>query len=208
MVLHGKDEKGSKEGTVSAVCKKAQFVCKDIVWKKTNPQQKLERYFPVAKQGNAKVEKNFQGFPMSECVYEEELDKYVFKPAGYPPAGENPTKQHALCHKCLLRPCLVKGKWDDIMGFCEDIMVFENDDSEGMYSKLTNHAESIMVEIFGAKYAAHTAAPGCVYELIGKYHNVKSGMEAEGSPHEDPDDELVANAIDGGEYLPLQSNSP
>ena len=87
-------------------------------------------------------------------------------------------------------------------------MVFEDDDSKGMYSKLMNHAESIMVEIFGAKYAAHTAAPGCVYKLIGKYHNVKSGMEAEGSPHEDPDDELVANAIDGGEYLPLQSNSP
>jgi hypothetical protein len=131
---------------------------------------------------------------MSECVYEEELDKYVFKPADYPPAGENPPKEHALCHKCLLRPCLVKGKWDDIMGFCEDIMVFENDDSKGMYSKLMNHA-------------AHTAAPGCVYELIGKYHNVKSGMEAEGSPDEHPDDELVANAIDGGEYLPLQNNS-
>ena len=45
------------------------------------------------------------------------------------------------------------------MGFCEDIMEFENNDSKGMYSKLMNHAESIMVEIFRAKYAAHATAP-------------------------------------------------
>ena len=208
-----------KEENEGAVARKnTEFVLKDIiVRKKKNPQQKMERYFEVKKPKSKRLERNFQGFPVTECVYEEEVNKLVYKPPGYPSWDDTidgpgirmkKVTEHKLCPECFLRPCLVKGKWDDIMGFCEDIMVFENDDSEGMYSKLTNHAESIMVEIFGAKYAAHTVAPGCVYELIGKYHNVKSGMEAEGSPDEHPDDELVANAIDGGEYLPLQSNSP
>jgi len=61
---------------------------------------------------------------------------------------------------------------------CEDrkhIMIADRKEDwlDAIDELMMNHAESIMVEIFGAKYAAHTAAPGCVYELIGKYHNVK-----------------------------------
>lgn len=196
MVLHGQaQEKGKNESTGSVVCKKAKFVCKDIVKKKKNPQQRLERYFLVTKQvRKPKAETNFQGFPLSECIYEEEVDDYVFKPSDYPPKGSK--KEHGFCHKCFLRPCIVRGKWDDIMGFCEDIMVFENNDSEGMYSKLMNHADSLMVEVFGAKYVASGRSPSCVYEMVGNYHSLKSGIETE-EFDDDPDDALVASALDG-----------
>jgi hypothetical protein len=111
----------------------------------------------------------------------------------------------SLCQECLLCPCIVEGKWIDLMDFCKDIMVFENDGSEAMCTKLMNHAESLMVGIFGAKYVANGVAPGCVHDLVRNYHSVKSGMELEGFD-DDPDDDLVANATDRGEYLLFEAN--
>lgn len=177
---------------------KVPFVCRNIVRKKKNPQQKMERYFPVTKPKAEKVEKNFQGFPVAQCRYEEEIDKLVFCPPGYPGRNNDKEREPQLCQECLLRPCMVKAKWNDIMGFCEDIMVFENDDSDGMYFKMINHAESIQVDLFGPRYARNNPLPNCVHQIVGNYLDVKSGMEQEGG---DPDGELVSGAVDGTDFL-------
>jgi hypothetical protein len=142
MPLHGKDKKENKDNTT--LPNKTSFVCKDVVKKKENPQQTLEMYFPVTKQRVTKAEKNIQGFLLTECIYVEEINKYVYKPRKYPANGasSNSKKQHSLCPKCFLRQCFVKGKWGDLMGFCKDIMIFESGDSEGVYFKMLNHAES------------------------------------------------------------------
>ena len=170
------------------------FVVKDIVLKKKNPQQKLKKYFPVTKAKKPRVEKNFQGFPMSECQWEESVQQFVYRPPSYCREGE-------LCPECLLRPCLVKGRWDDIMSFCEDTMIFEDDDSDAMYFKMINHAESILVEVFGARYTRNHPTPPCIFELVGKYHDAKKGMDNEATDEEFPDDELVAGAVDANDYL-------
>jgi hypothetical protein len=81
------------------------------------------------------------------------------------------------------------------MGVCEDIMIFENDDSEGMYFKMLNHAEAIQVEIFGARYARNNLQLECVNEIVGNYLSVRSGIEDEGE-EENPDRELIANSLD------------
>jgi hypothetical protein len=73
MTLHGKDKKENKDK--ATLPNKTPFVCKDIVKKKKNPQQRLERYFPVTKRRVTKVKKIFQGFPLTECIYEEEINK-------------------------------------------------------------------------------------------------------------------------------------
>ena len=150
----------------------------------------------VTKPKAEKVEKNFQGFPVTMCRYEEEVDKTVFCPPCQP--WREPKEGAKLCHECFLRPCMVKAKWNDIMGFCEDTMVFENDDSDVMYEKMINYAESLKVDIFGARFSRNHPLPGCVYELVGNYFAVKAQMEeAEGNP----DDDLVAGSIDGTDYL-------
>lgn len=192
--------------------KTAQFVCRDIVRKKKNPQQKMERYFVVTKPKCQKVEKNFQGFPLSQCQYEEEVDEYVYCPPCYPSSVEEEEtfvggrkkkkkkkQERRLCKECFLRPCIVKGKWNDIMGFCEDIMVFENDDSDGMYFKMINHVQSILVEVFGSRYARNHGVPACVNAIVGNYLTIKSEMEGEDG--EDPDDELVGRSVDGTDFL-------
>ena len=87
----------------------------------------------------------------------------------------------------------------DIMGFCEDIMVFENNNSNGVRSKMLSHVESIMVEIFGPRFISRSSSvPDCVTDVVLDYQRVKSGMEEE---EEDPDKELVAGAIDRQEFL-------
>lgn len=177
-----------------------KFVVKNIVTKKKNPQQKLIKYFPVTKAKKPRAEKNFQGFPLSQCQWEESVNDFVYCPPSYcteeRSGGNMDCKE--LCRECLLRPCLVKGRWDDIMSFCEDTMIFEDDDSDAMYFKMINHAESILVDVFGARYVRNHPSPPCIFELVGKYHDTKKGLyDAENSANEEfPDDELVHGAID------------
>ena len=183
-----------------------KYVVKEIVIKKKTPQQKLEKYFEIKKKmrTNWVAKKNFQGFPLSQCCYEEEIGDYIYCPPCYNKKNnKGHTKEEELCRECLLRPCVVRGKWNDIMEFCENVMIFENDDCDSMYSKMLNHAESILVDIFGADYVNSRRAPVCLYELVGRYHSVKSGMEG---LDEHPDDDLVANAADTGDYLSLDNN--
>lgn len=193
----GKDDQSHK--------KKPPFVCKDIVRKKKNPQQKLKRYFIVTK---PKVEKNFQGFPLRECRYEEEVDKMVYCPPLRPWKKEESTPekkkpQPQLCRECLLRPCMVKARWNDIMDFCEDTMVFANNDGDAMYDKVVNYAVSIQVEVFGARYARLNGLPACVYEIVGNYFGTKSAIENEEEEEEgfERDNELVAGSVDGSDFL-------
>lgn len=201
---------GTGEGVKDATpTKKTEFVCKDIVTKKKNPQQMMERYFMVVKQKREIPKRNFQGFPLSQCVYEEEVMDMVYRPTGYPRRTErkkdSSTECTKLCHECLLRPCVVRGKWNEIMGFCEDTMVFENDDSESMYFKMMNHAESIMVEVFGARYCRNNPTPACIQGVVGNYFETKAQMEEE---EEDPDEDLVAESIDGADFLTQSYQHP
>ena len=189
-----------KTGTKGEKDNKNNFVLKDIlVKKKKNPQQKLEKYFAVSKPKKGREEKNFQGFPLGQCRWEEAVQDFVYQPPLYCSKEKN-SEEADLCRECLLRPCLVKGRWDDIMCFCEETMVFEDDDSDAMYFKMINHAESIVVEVFGADYAGNHTTPLCVFGIVGKYHDFKRGMTEDSSSQESPDDELVAGAIDGDEF--------
>lgn len=174
---------------------KTNFVVKDILRKKKNPQQKLEKYFAVTKPKKARVETNFQGFPLCECRWEEEVEQFVYRPAAYykKDNSDEMGKEGDLCRECLLRPCVVKGRWDDIMSFCEDTMIFEDDDSDAMYFKMINHAECILVDIFGARHVRNHPTPPCIFDVVGNYHDTKKGME---SSEEDPDDELIAGSVD------------
>lgn len=185
----------------------AQFVLKDIVKKRKDPQQKMETYFPVTKSKAVKVEKNFQGFPLTECRYEEEVGKMVYCPPRYGVEQEedegtkdNKNKEEDLCHHCLLRPCIVKAKWNDIMGFCEDTIIFENDDTNTMYFKVLNFVETIiLVDVFGGRFARNNPVPCCVNEMVSNYFVVQSGMDDEVVV--DPDEELVERSVDGKDFL-------
>jgi hypothetical protein len=198
----------NKEGSTSSVNTASKFVIRDIVLKKKNPQQKLEKYFKVKKKPRIyqAIRRNFQGFPLSECCYEEEIGDFVYCPPCYnnnKKRKEGGAKER-LCHECLLHPCIVRGKWNHIMDFCKEVMIFENYDSEAVYFKMMNHAESVLVETFGAAEYVTTKqerAPGCPYELVGNYHRMKSGMEGEEELQDgDRDEDLVANSIDSEEY--------
>jgi hypothetical protein len=64
----GSGNQAGKEGDPPSAMKKTNFVCKDIVKKKRNPQPILTKFFPITKKAMAvRVPKNFQGFPLHEC---------------------------------------------------------------------------------------------------------------------------------------------
>jgi hypothetical protein len=80
----GNGNQAGKEGDPPRAMKKTNFVCKDIVKKKRNPQPILTKFFPITKKAKAvRVPKNFQGSPLHECEYEEEVGEYVYRPPNY-----------------------------------------------------------------------------------------------------------------------------
>ena len=80
-----------------------EFRIKAIPKKKTNPQRKIKQFFLVTKLIPKQAEKNFQGFPLAECVYEEEIDKTVYSPPdwGFTQA-DGCRSDWDFCQKCLL----------------------------------------------------------------------------------------------------------
>ena len=190
-------QKAKKEG---GVAKKHQvFVSKNIVTKKQNPQQSLKRYFKVTNGLGRVEEKNFQGFPLGACVYEEEVGKYVYHPAQYMSSGTNKENARELCHDCYLRPCLTRARWEDIVCLCKEVTVSENLDDDALYVKMMDRAKRLLVEIFGCGYEGNHEAPGCVGRMISRYHS----REKMGSFEEEDsfsDDGLAEGSIDYAEY--------
>lgn len=183
----------------------AKFIARNIVRKKKNPQKTLQKYFPVVKPKQINPERNFQGFPLTECVFEEELDQFLFRPPWYGNKENSDGSPHQLCRHCLLRPCIVFEKWDQIIEFCEEAVVCGNvDDSEGMYSKLLNHAQSTVASIFGPRYVRNNPDPNCLLDVVGRYHRIGTYHEMGNETGEEDwytlEDDLVAGATDREEY--------
>lgn len=175
-----------------AVIKAPVFVVKNIIQKKKNPQQKLERYFAVLKSKRAEVAplKNHQGFPTALCKHEEEIGKLVFCPPNY---GD---KSKKLCRDCLLRPCVAMEKKTRILSFCEEMLLLENKPMEEIGEMLGVEAVSIMEEIFGSdcvhKVCLSTA---CINNLAQSYLQARTGTSV--VDEEGTDDDLIAQSLDG-----------
>ena len=207
--------RGKENGTVKKKDKeplsfsKAQFLSKKAAEKKKNPQEKMVQHFPtINKPNRITTEKNFQGFRLAECVHEEEIGEFVYRPPCHRTmTKENmpgPRQEWRLCQNCLLRPCIVQGKWDEIMSICEDVAVDQDMSNESMFDKMLDQVESILVMVFGQRYVNKTPTPMCVCGIISRFIDMKRGME-EDDETDQPDDDLVAGAIDGADFLILQS---
>lgn len=214
-----KKKEEEKEGK-----ERATFIVKPIQ-KKKNPQQTMEKYFAVTKQkgsiGN-RSGKNFQGFPLSQCKLEPAIGKFVYRPPTYyekKPATKS-SREPALCQHCLLRPCMVKDRWEELMSACgDDVGIFDKDQVDLIYFRMLNHAECIFVETFGPKYARTTPLPACINKrnmfletfgpcYAGKYcPSTEHGgtipdwikVLEEEDHEEDPDKELIDNSVDASQ---------
>ena len=183
---------------------------KVIVIKKANPQKLMENFFPITKPKRVFPEKNFQGFPLSECRYVEDLHEYVYCPPEYGrKTAMMPQGEWTVCPHCLLNPCMKVEKWDDIMGFCGDQLVFDDDSDaafEMLYHKGWHHIDALHVEIFGAQYFRRREPPACALRLVNEYFDeVNKDRNCHGMMEEDdPDQELIAGAVDADELLLTQ----
>ena len=85
-------------------------------------------------------------------------------------------------------------------------MVFDNDDSDAMYFKMIHHAESIVVDVFGARYVRNHPTPSCIYDAVGDYFSTKDPMDEEAE--ECPDEELVSRSVEGSDFLTQSWQNP
>lgn len=179
------------------------FVLKDIVKKKKNPQQKLDKYFVVTKKAKfpkaeaSPVEKNFQGFPLTECVYESTVEKYVCRPVNYYRNKDKETIEKSdLCCECYLRPCLLKDEVGQEMldGFhTVDLRWVDKFEAWSLMQEL---GEKVTRDVFGnLEQFGLYGVPSCVLASINRVHGVMFGLEE----HEktlDPKSDPVGAAID------------
>ena len=167
--------------------------------KKSKPQKVMQEFFPVVKPKREIPVKNFQGFPMNQCEFDAKMGKHVYCPPSYG------NKEMPLCRHCLLRPCMVSEKWDDIMSFCGDIMVFEDHATDQMYCKAVDHLQALLVEIFGLRYSRRTPIPACAMKLVDDYYECVLKDRGESiDDYQHPDDDLVKGALDAADFLTQQ----
>ena len=181
-----------------------------IVIKKHNSQKVMENFFPITKPKRVIPEKNFQGFPLSECRYVDELGEHVYCPPGYGTRAVTPPDgAWTVCANCLLNPCMIVEKREDIMGFCADQLVFDDDSEaafEMVYYKGWHHVDALHVEIFGARYCRRREPPACALKVVNEYFDqVKKDRSMPVTTEEDdPDQELIAGAVDATDFLTQQ----
>ena len=166
------------------------FVLKKMPKKKANPQRKMKQFFQVVKASAPKVEKNFQGMPMTECVYEDLVGKDVYFPPGWGGLEDDGTRSNwKLCTSCCLRPCVVTEKLYDIFEFAEKLKLFstEENDNETIVCQTYNHCETILADIFNKRYVRKFWLPCCLTEAIREkypFDDASLGVEAEDNDQE------------------------
>ena len=82
-------------------------------------------------------------------------------------------------------------------------MVLEDHAVDGMYFKMLDHVELLMVEIFRSRYAHKTSTPPCAMKVVGEYYDSVMSDRSE-NQEEHPNDSLVEGALDANEYLMQQ----
>lgn len=113
-----------------------------------------------------KVLRNFQGFNLKDCKYEQEIRDKVFVPKCYGTSwrlrwGNVPAE---FCRQCLLRPCLTDEYMREILVTSRSV--------EGRYgpaeerNKVENVIRAKMESLFGKRYVRGLPTPCCVLQEI------------------------------------------
>ena len=142
---------------------------------KSQPTKNLYNYFSVVdkRRDRRPVQKNFQGFLLTSCRYEEELKDFV-----YCPYGMQSDANSSLCHECCFRPCILSQRWDEIGAACDDGLAGPSFESpfapkrtvEDMYCRaMTAVEDQVLVPIFGRKYVDSHVPPSCVLGHVTEY---------------------------------------
>ena len=142
-----------------------------VAKKKKNPQKKIREFFSPAGP-NKLPSRNFQGFPIKQCIFEPTVNKWVYQPTGWGNYLSFPfTKASWLfCEHCLLKPCFAMRKHCDI--FCVEEEKEDTLDNNPFNSfstmnrELREKAMALMAGVFGRGYAQRTGLPKCVLDDI------------------------------------------
>lgn len=156
----------------------------------------MEHFFPVTKPKGEVSEKNFQGFPMKTCKFREEVNNHVHCPPGYGASAFAIHQDWDFCTTCLLCPCIVIEKEEDIMDFCRDVASADETSTSEMLWKAIGRSDELIEEIFGVRYARKTAPPKCLTELLEIYFDELRKQNGE-TWDESPEDEFAAESEEG-----------
>jgi hypothetical protein len=136
-------------------------------------QKKIKNYFCVTKPSTLEL-KNFQGFPLKDCIHSEELGKLIYWPVHY--SGEYGKEPRCkLCTACLLSPCIAFNYHTEITNFAGNLRFgegrndFTDEDLEDMYCETIDYAATLLVGVFGPRYVRNTGVPECVHSYVGSY---------------------------------------
>ena len=142
-----------------------------IAKKKKNPQKKILEFFSPAGP-NKLPSRNFQGFPIKQCIFEPTVNKWVYQPRGWGNYLPFPfTKASWLfCEHCMLKPCFAMRKHCDLFCVEEEKEDMNHNNPCTSFStmnrELREKALALMAEVFGRGYAQRTGLPKCVLDDI------------------------------------------
>ena len=143
------------------VCKNLDPVFKTTLGKRERKGDTQGGASLVKKQKNAYYQTNFQGFPIDECEYCEEVEDWVYCPPRY-----NGDPECALCKDCFLRPCIKWGKMEEFMLLSMERRHDYEGDRETIKHKILEGVEIIAKEVFGSNHIDSYGIPSCLIDLL------------------------------------------
>ena len=141
-------------------------------------QSNIKSFFHVTKATNmSNTRLNFQGYPLSQCVYSKEIQDMVYWPIRFcGPISQVP--QPKTCKQCLLTPCIVSLFGSKIVDFAgnqrygEGRDDFTEDDIDDMYCETMDFVCGLLVQVFGRKYVQSHGPPECAHTFVGDFFNL------------------------------------
>ena len=147
---------------VGCVSSEAKVVLKKSDRKRKDPQTKINDHFRSSK--SRKPQRNHQGFPIDQCVFEPTLKRWTFQPKGHGAVEGPHSVPWLLCEHCLLRPCIVR----EGVGEALDMLARENPLTPScvLNWRAVDKAHDVLIDVFGRRYANKLGTPTCVMEDI------------------------------------------
>ena len=142
-------------------------------------QTKITKFISVPKKP---IQKNFQGFSMKRCCYEEDINDFVMIPNNYGTLYKNRMGRQAhFCSTCYLRPCISKEFQQQL--FSPAYTISDNGASiNEIEDMIMCKAEELMKSVFGPRYTKQNGIPHCVrWEMSDRFPGCSEDSDGGGS---------------------------
>ena len=135
--------------------------------------------------------KNFQGFPLKDCIMEKSIKKHVFVPKRYGEATRDDNEEHVFCEHCHLKPCITLEHCSDMAEKTAELSIEKGLSYLTIVTRIETLMRGYLRKYFGREYVRNHPLPDCIHHTmpsLEKYMKQEEDDDDDSSQEEDGED--------------------